>query len=107
MYLGEERHCESKVSCPRTQRSALPRLKPGLLQRTNHMHRANVPSVINKNTVYILIQFYTDNREVQWPNGLCAGLQMEWQFRALAGALDYVFSQDTLLSYSASLQLDV
>ena len=31
LYLGEERHCESKAACPRTQRSAPAGLKPGQL----------------------------------------------------------------------------
>ena len=30
MHLGGERHCESKVSCPRTQQCPRPGLKPGL-----------------------------------------------------------------------------
>ena len=29
IHLGGEMHCESKVFCPRTQRSAPPGLKPG------------------------------------------------------------------------------
>ena len=32
IHLGEERHCESKVSCPRTQHCARPGLKPRSLE---------------------------------------------------------------------------
>ena len=81
IHLGGERQCESKASCPRTEQSPRPGLKPGLLNLDTGALTMRPPHL---SVVFLLKPFsltepydksltYTVSNNVKWVNQITFG----------------------------------